>query len=67
MKAGSIRCPTCGHGFADIEVNYDMSPGSCTESRVYGTCRTGHPLQVRLTAQALEVAAGPLPKRRERE
>lgn len=69
MKAGLIRCPTCGHGFSDIESDYDMGLeyGDCTESRVYGTCKSGHPLAVRLTREALEVAAGPLKQKRRRE
>lgn len=64
MKAGLIRCPTCGLGFRDVEVSYDMAPGSCTESRVYGYCKSGHPLQVRLTREALEVVAGPKEEKR---
>lgn len=56
MKAGDVKCPKCGAGFADVAPDYELDPSerfgglpSSVPMRadVMGTCRSGHMVWVR--------------------
>lgn len=47
MKAGDIRCPKCGEGFATLEESREIGVMSeCNSALALGHCKKGHEIQV---------------------
>jgi hypothetical protein len=47
MRAGDVKCPRCGEGFATLEPSHEIGVMSEDESSLtLGFCTRGHELQV---------------------